>query len=54
MENNQFKCPKCGYGVYRTKQYLAVLEAQNFINVVMQNKKIIDLCGKCNYFEYEK
>lgn len=54
MENSQFKCSKCGYTVERTKQYLMVLEAQNFINIVMNNAKIIDLCGRCNCFEYEK
>lgn len=54
MQEQQFVCPECGYTVNRNKHYLAIVEAQNFINLVMNNKPISDLCGKCNYFKYEE
>lgn len=54
MQNQQFICPECGYTVDRDKHYLTIVKAQNFINLMMHNKPISDLCGRCNYFKYEE
>lgn len=54
MNSDLFICPKCRSIFVRNEHYLSILEAQNFINLVMSNKRIVNLCGSCNYFEYEK
>lgn len=53
-ENSIFTCPKCGHTVERTVLYYRVLESQNVVNMIMGNNRIVDLCGNCNYFEYEE
>lgn len=54
MNNDIFICSKCGAKFERNKHYDAVLKLQNNISMIFGNKKVIDMCGKCNYFEYEK
>ncbi|MEG0775766.1 MAG: hypothetical protein RR844_09465 [Clostridium sp.] len=49
-----FVCQKCGAKFERDTHYLYILELQNCINALMFGRKIVDLCGNCNHFEYEK
>jgi predicted nucleic-acid-binding Zn-ribbon protein len=49
-----FICPKCGTSYLRNEHYLYILNSQNFINQIMGNKLIIDMCSKCNYFVEDK
>mgnify|MGYP000953349008 CR=1 FL=1 len=53
MKDDIFICPKCGKKFERNVHYLGILETQNIINMLMGNKKIIDMCGYCNYFVEE-
>lgn len=53
IDKDLFICPKCGYKVSRDNHYLSILDGQNFVNIMMNNKEIINLCGNCNYFEYK-
>lgn len=50
----KFTCPKCGTEWIRNPHYKAILQNQNLINIMMGNKQIIDMCGKCNHFVYDQ
>jgi hypothetical protein len=47
-----FICPNCKTEWERNDHYKAILESQNLISFMMNNGKIIDLCGKCNHLVY--
>jgi hypothetical protein len=50
---NEFICPECNTRVIRTNHYMSILQAQNLVNMLMGNRKITDMCVRCNHFIYE-
>lgn len=50
---DKFICPKCNTEWTRSSHYNAIVQTQNLINLMMGNKEITDMCGKCNHFTYK-
>jgi hypothetical protein len=50
---DKFICPACKTEWERTVHYKAILQSQSLINIMMGNKELVDMCGKCNHFVYK-